>query len=92
MMIYNAYLYKNLLSAYTNDRGLDFTLVKNNWNKGKILKKFLVSFYNVTNILSSVYYLTSYSFLQQTYFISQKFIQRRYNDILELTIYEIKSK
>ena len=43
-MVHDAYPYKNLLSAYINDHGLDFTLTKNDQNKDKILKKNLVSF------------------------------------------------
>ena len=52
----------------------------------------MISFYNATNILFDVYYLSSYSFLQQVYLISKKFLQHRYDDILETIIYEIKSK
>ena len=63
-MIYDAYPYKNLLSAYINDRGLDFILTKNDWNESKILKKILVNFYNTTNIFSDIYYPTSCLFLQ----------------------------
>ena len=51
-MIHNAYLYKNLLSVYINDRGLGFILTQTNWKKEKNLKDFLVSFYNATNTLS----------------------------------------
>ena len=91
-MIHDAYPCKNLLSAYINYRGLDFILTETDWNKDKILKEFLVSFYIATKILFGVYYPTSYLFLQQAYLISQKFVQYRYNDILESIIYEIKSK
>ena len=88
-MIHDAYSYKYLLSTYINNHELDFILNENDWNKDKILEEFLVSFYNITNILSGVYYPTSYSFLQQAYLISQKFVQHRYSDVLEPIIYEI---
>ena len=91
-MIHDAYLYKNLLSTYINDYGLDFTLIETDWNKDKILKKIIVSFYNATKIFFGIYYLASYLFLQQVYLISQKFVLHRYDDILESIIYEIESK
>ena len=50
-MIYDVYLYKNLLSAYIIDHGLDFTLTETGWDKAKILEEFLVSFYNATENL-----------------------------------------
>ena len=63
-MIHDAYPYKNLLTAYINDRGLGFTLTETDWKKGKILEEFLVSFYTATNNFSGIYYPTSCSFLQ----------------------------
>ena len=63
-MIHDAYPYKNLLNVYINDRGLGFILTENDWKKEKNLEDFLVSFYNAINILSSVYFPTSYAFLQ----------------------------
>ena len=91
-MIYDVYPYKNLLSTYINIHRLGFTLIETNWNKDKILKKILISFYNATEIFSGVYYPISCLFLQQVYLISQKFAQHRYDDILESITYKIKSK
>ena len=91
-MIHDAYPYKNLLSAYINDRGLGFTLTETDWNKGKILEDFLLSFYNATNVLSGIYYPTSCSFLQQAYIISQKFAEHRYDDVLMPIIDLMESK
>ena len=91
-MIYDAYLYKNLLSIYINNRGLSFTLTKIDQNKDKILKEFLVSFYNTIEFFFDVYYPISCSFLQQAYLISQKFIQYKYDDVLKSIINKIKSK
>ena len=62
-MIHDAYPYKNLLTAYINDRGLGFTLTEIDWEKGKLLEEFLVSFYTATNNLSGIYYPTSCSIL-----------------------------
>ena len=91
-MIHDAYPYRNLLSAYINDRGLGFTLTEIDWNKGKILEDFLVSFYNATNILSGIYYPTSCSFLQQAYIISQKFAEYRFDTVLMPIIEQMESK
>ena len=62
-MIHGADPYRHILSAYINDRALDFVLIETDWTKDKILKDFLVTFYNATNVLSGIYYPTSYSFL-----------------------------
>ena len=35
-MIHDTCPYKNLLSTYINDRGLDFILTETDWNKDKI--------------------------------------------------------
>ena len=91
-MIHDAYPYKNLLSAFINDRGLGFTLSENDWNQGKILEDFLVTFYDATNVLSGIYYPTSCSFLQKAYIISEKFKEYRYNDVLMPIIYNMETK
>ena len=81
-MIHDAYLYKYLLTAYINNCRLGFVLTETDWTKDKILKTFLVTFYNATNVLSGIYYPTSCLFLQQVFDISRKFIEYRFDDVL----------
>ena len=55
------------------------------------MEDFFITFYNATNVISGIYYPTSCLFLQQTFNISRKFVEYRFDDVLMPIIKQMKS-